>query len=150
MLTPTFEVAIPERAEFRVDAFRDGAAVQVLLGNVSVSTTKGSTNLEKGQSVAVHEKDFQDFSIIDRLPIQDAFDQWVTEEGEMIRAGNKNTLSYINSPNYYGLSDLSIYGTWVERPWLWKFLGVPSAWVLAGRLISTGTGASTRSLAGFG
>ena len=36
----------------------------------------------------------------------------------MIRAGNKNTLSYINSPNYYGLSDLSIYGTWVELPGL--------------------------------
>jgi len=116
VLTRTFEVAIPERAEFRVDAFRDGAAVQVLLGNVSVSTTKGSVNLEKGQSVAAHEKDFQGFSIIDRLPIQDAFDQWVTEQGEMIRAGNKNTLSYINSPNYYGLSDLSIYGTWSNVP----------------------------------
>src|ERR1700680_781022 len=36
VVTPTFEVAIPERAEFRVDAFRDGASLQVLLGEVSV------------------------------------------------------------------------------------------------------------------
>lgn len=125
--TSTFDVTIPQRAEFRVDAFRDGAAVEAFLGNVSVSTTKGSTDLEKGQSVAVHEKDFQDFSI-GRLPNPDAFDQWVTEEGEIIRAGNKNTLSYINSPNSYGLSDLSIYGTWSNFAefggFVWRPFGV--------------------------
>ena len=113
--TPIFDVAIAERAEFRVDVFRDGAAIQALLGTVTVSTTRGSTQLEKGQSVAVHEKDLHDFSI-GRLPEPDPFDQWVTEEGELIRSGNKNTLSYINSPNYYGLSDLSIYGTWINFP----------------------------------
>jgi hypothetical protein len=110
----TFNVAIPERAEFRVDGFSDGAAVQVFSGNVSVSTLRGSTNLEKEQSVAVHEKDFQDFSIGSLPNAEDAFDQWVNQEGEMIRAGNKNTLNYIHSPNDYGLSDLSRYGTWVN------------------------------------
>jgi len=110
----TFNVAIPERAEFRLDGFLDGAAVQVYLGEVSVSTTKGSTNLEEGQSVAVHEKDFQDMSIGSLPTAEDAFDEWVTEQGEMIRAGNKNTLNYIQSPNVYGLSDLSRYGTWVN------------------------------------
>ncbi|MBZ5641709.1 MAG: FecR family protein [Acidobacteriia bacterium] len=115
--TPTLDVAIAERAEFRADAFRDGAAVQALLGTVTVSTTRGSTQLEKGQSVAVHENDLQDFSV-GRLPVPDAFDQWVTEEGEIIRSGNKNTLSYINSPNYYGLSDLALYGTWINLPGL--------------------------------
>jgi hypothetical protein len=111
--TSTFEVAIPERAEFRVDAFSDGAAVEIFLGNVTVSTSKGSAALEKGQSVAVHDRDFQDLNNISRLPEEDAFDQWVTEEGEIIRSGNKNTLSYVNSPNYYGLADLSIYGSWI-------------------------------------
>jgi hypothetical protein len=128
--TLTLDVTIPERAEFRVDGFRDGAAVQVLLGNVTVSTTKGSTDLEKGQSVAVHEKDFQDFSI-GRLPNPDDFDQWVTEEGEIIRDGNKNTLTYINSPNSYGLSDLSIYGTWVNLPgygFSWRPFSVGFSW----------------------
>jgi hypothetical protein len=115
VLALTFKVTIPKRAEFRVDTFRDGATVQVLLGNVSVSTVKGSTNIEKGQSVTVHEKDFQDFSI-GRLPNPDAFDQWAAEQSETIRAGNKDTLSYISSPNYYGLSDLSIYGAWVNIP----------------------------------
>jgi hypothetical protein len=113
--TPTFSVAIAERAEFRVDVFKDGAAAEALLGTITVSTTRGSTQLEKEQSVAVHEKDSQDFSI-GHLPDPDAFDQWVTEEGEIIRSGNKNTLSYISSPNYYGLSDLSLYGTWVNFP----------------------------------
>jgi hypothetical protein len=112
--TSAFEVAIPERSEFRVDAFSDGAAVEVFLGNVTVSTAKGSTALEKGQSVAVHERDFQDLNNIARLPEEDAFDQWVTEQGEIIRSGTKDTLSYVNSPSQYGLSDLAIYGNWIN------------------------------------
>jgi len=111
--TSAFEIVIPERAEFRVDAFSDGAAVEVFLGNITVNTTKGSAALEKGQSVAVHDRDFQDLNNIARLPEEDAFDKWVTEEGEIIRSGTKNTLSYVNSPNYFGLSDLSIYGNWI-------------------------------------
>ena len=112
--TSTFDVTIPERAEFRVDAFRDGAAAEVFTGNVSVSNAKGSTDLVKGQSVAVHQNDVQDMSIGSLPTAEDAFDQWVTREGEIIRSGNKNTLTYINSPNAYGLSDLSVYGTWVN------------------------------------
>src|ERR1700756_2739266 len=50
VITATFEVVIPERAEVRVDAFRDGASLEVLSGEVSVSTTKGSTTFEKGES----------------------------------------------------------------------------------------------------
>ncbi len=112
--TLTFNVTIPQRAEFRVDGFKDGAAVEVFLGDVSVSTTRGSTDLEKGQSVAVHQNDLKDFSIGSLPTAEDAFDQWVNEEGEIIRSGNKNTLTYINSPNIYGLSDLARYGTWVN------------------------------------
>ncbi len=129
--TSTFDVAIPEQAEFRMDAFRDGAAAEVFTGNVSVSTTKGSTDLEKGQSVAVHENNFQDL-YRGRLPNPDPFDQWVIQEGERIRAGNKNTLSYINSPNSYGLSELSIYGTWVNFAefggFIWRPFGVGLSW----------------------
>jgi hypothetical protein len=129
--TSTFEVAIPERAQFRVDAFQDGAAVEVFLGRVTVSTTKGSVRLEKGQSVAVHEGDFQDLNNIARLPEQDEFDRWVSEEGEIIRSGTKNTLSYISSPNYYGLSDLSIYGNWVYLTGIglsWRPFGAGISW----------------------
>lgn len=129
--TSIFDVAIPARAEFRVDAFHDGAAVEVFLGTVSVSTSKASTTLTKGQSVAVHDRDFQDLNNIARLPEEDAFDQWVTEQGEIIRSGNKNTLSYINSPNYYGLSDLAIYGNWVNIPSFglsWRPFSVGFSW----------------------
>lgn len=115
VVTPTMDVAIAGRAQCRVDVFPDGAAVETQLGTVTVSTTRGSTQLEKGQSLAVHASDLQDFSI-GRLPEPDPFDQWVTEEGEIIRSGNKNSLTYINSPNYYGLADLSIYGTWINLP----------------------------------
>jgi hypothetical protein len=131
VLASTFNVAIPERAEFRVDAFHDGAAVEVFLGDVSVSTAKGSTTLTKGQSVAVHERDFLDLNTIARLPEEDAFDAWVTEQGELIRSGNKNTLAYINSPNYYGLSDLAIYGNWVNIPPFglsWRPFSVGFSW----------------------
>jgi hypothetical protein len=115
VITSTFEVTVPERAEVRIDAFRDGASIEVLSGRVTVTTTKGSTTFEKGESVAIHQADLQNPQVA-RLPDQDAFDQWVSEQSEVIRSGNKNTLSYVNSPNYYGLSDLSIYGTWVNLP----------------------------------
>jgi len=132
VITSTFDVAIPARAEFRVDAFHDGAAVEVFLGTVSVSTAKASTTLTKGQSVAVHERDFQDLNNIARLPEEDAFDEWVTEQGEIIRSGNKNTLAYINSPNFYGLSDLAIYGNWVDIPPFglsWRPFSVGFSWM---------------------
>jgi len=44
VVTSTFEAAIPERAEFRVDAFRDSASIQVFLGEVSVTTSAGSAS----------------------------------------------------------------------------------------------------------
>jgi hypothetical protein len=128
--TSTFEVAIPERAEVRVDAFRDGASVQVLMGDVSVSTSAGSTNLEKGQSVAIHEGDLQNLNVA-RLPNPDGFDQWVSTQSETIQSGTKNTLSYVSSPNYYGLSDLSIYGSWVNFPGYgmsWRPFSVGESW----------------------
>ena len=131
VLASTFDVVIPVRAEFRIDAFHDGAAAEVFLGTVSVSTTKGSTTLTKGQSVAVHDRDFQDLNNIARLPEEDAFDEWVTEQGEIIRSGNKNTLAYINSPNSYGLSDLAIYGNWVNIPAFglsWRPFSVGFSW----------------------
>ncbi len=115
VFTSTFEVAIPGRAEFRVDAFRDGASVQVLLGDVSVSTSEGSVTFEKGQSAAIHEGDLQNPNVA-RLPEPDSFDRWVSAQSETIQSGTKDTLSYISSPNYYGLSDLSIYGSWINFP----------------------------------
>src|ERR1700676_967682 len=96
VLTATFEVAIPERAEFLVDAFSDSASVQVLLGEVSVSTSAGSTTFEKGQSVSIHEGDPQNPTVA-RLPDPDGFDRWVNTQSETIQSGTKNTLSYISS-----------------------------------------------------
>jgi hypothetical protein len=131
VLASTFDVVIPVRAEFRIDAFQDGAAAEVFLGTVSVSTAKGSTTLTKGQSVAVHERDFQDLNNVARLPEEDAFDEWVTGQGDIIRSGNKNTLAYINSPNFYGLSDLAIYGNWVNIPSFglsWRPFSVGFSW----------------------
>jgi hypothetical protein len=112
VVTSTFDVAILERAEVRLDAFRDGASIEVLSGEVSVSTSKGSTTFKKGESVAIHQDDLQNPQVA-RLPDQDAFDQWVSQQSEVIQSSSKNTLNYINSPNSYGLSDLSIYGSWV-------------------------------------
>src|SRR6202163_2129758 len=101
VLTATFEVAIPERAEFRVDSFRGSASVQVLLGEVSVSTSAGSTTFEKGQSVSIREGDPQNQNVA-RLPDPDGFDLWVHTQSETIQSGTRNSLSYISSPNYYG------------------------------------------------
>src|SRR5260370_21737183 len=113
VITPTFDVSIPERSKFRVDAFRDGTSVQVLLGDVFVSTSEGSATIEKGPSFAIHEGDLHDPNVA-RLPEPDSFDRWVSAQSETIQSGTKDTLSYISSPNYYGLSDLSIYGSWIN------------------------------------
>jgi len=51
-----------------------------------------------------------------RLPEPDSFDQWVSAQSETIVSGTKDALNYITSQNYYGLSDLSIYGSWVNLP----------------------------------
>jgi hypothetical protein len=130
IVTPTFEVAIPERAEFRVDAFRDGASIQVLLGEVSVSTSGGSTTFQKGQSVAIHESDLENPSVA-RLPEPDGFDQWVSTQSDVIQSGTKDTLNYISSPSSYGLSDLSIYGSWVNLPgfgYSWRPFSAGFSW----------------------
>jgi hypothetical protein len=130
VLTPTFEVAILERAEFRVDAFRDAASVQVLQGRVSVSTSVGSTELEKGQSAVIHPGEEGNFDVA-RLPEPDQFDQWVSSRREVVQSGDAATLHYLNSPNYYGLSDLSIYGTWVNFPgygFCWRPFSVGFGW----------------------
>ena len=130
--TPTFDVAIFERAEFRVDAFSDGAAAQVSLGNVYVSTTAHSIKLEKGQSVAIHQGDFNGLNTIARLPEEDSFDEWVNAEGEMIRSGNKSAFNYVSTQNNYGLSDLAIYGTWINLPgygYSWRPFRVGLTWM---------------------
>ena len=49
----------------------------------------------------------------------------------MIRAGNQNTLTYMSSPNVYGLSDLSRYGTWVNVAgfgYSWRPFSVGFTW----------------------
>ena len=129
--TLTFDAATLDHAEFRIDGFRDGAAVEVMLGSVHVSTMTGSTDLDKGQSVAVHQNDSTDFAVGSLPSAEDAFDRLVTEEGERIRSGNKNTLSYVNSPNSYGLSDLAIYGNWVNLPgygFTWRPFSAGLSW----------------------
>jgi len=128
---PTFDVSIFERAEFRVDAFSDGASAQVLQGSVYVSTSASSIKLEKGQSVALNQADYNGLQTVAGLSEEDNFDQWVNNEGEMIRSGNKNALNYVSTPNYYGLSDLAIYGTWLNIPGFgygWRPFRVGLSW----------------------
>jgi len=62
VVTSTFE-AIPERAEFRVDAFRDSASIQVFLGEVSCHHQCGLDDFRKGQSRSRSMKE------ISKLPV---------------------------------------------------------------------------------
>ena len=130
VVAPTFEVDVPERAEFRVDTYRDGASVEVLGGNATVSTRDGSTSLEQGQSVAVHEGEVQPLNV-SNLPAPDEFDQWVTSQRDTIQTSTKGALQYISTPQYYGLSELSVYGTWVTFPGYgpcWRPFGALTGW----------------------
>jgi DNA-directed RNA polymerase subunit beta' len=53
-----------------------------IYGKKVVTDPGDSPNFKSGQIITVREGDFQGFSVIDTLPAEDAFDQWVTEEGE--------------------------------------------------------------------
>jgi hypothetical protein len=106
-----FTVEASGKGSFRINNFDDGSNVDVLTGHASVLHKKETTQLSKGQSLAM--KAGEDTVNIGRLPADDDFDHWVSGRIDTVSTATNAALQYTNSPYYLpGYADLYTYGAW--------------------------------------
>jgi hypothetical protein len=125
-----FTVEATTRTSFRLDNFDDGSTVSVLSGKLSVLHNGETSALAKNQSLTMHAGDAT--VAIDRIPDNDAFDQWVSARVDSVSTATNTSLQYVNSPNYSsGFADLSTYGSWYSVGGFgncWRPFGVGFGW----------------------
>lgn len=130
--TSAEQVVVPKRSLFRMDAFRDGASVSVMQGELQVSSLTGSagaTTLVKGQTLAYKSK--TETATIIANPKADAWDRWVNGREQNLQVETAQSLSYANAPFNYGMSDLSAYGAWnyfAGYGYGWQPFGMTTGW----------------------
>src|SRR5580692_3294201 len=106
-----FTVEASGKGSFRINNFDDGSNVVVLTGHASVLHKKETTQISKGQSLAM--KAGEDTVDIGRLPADDDFDHWVSGRIDTVSTATNASLQYTNSPYYLpGYADLYTYGAW--------------------------------------
>jgi hypothetical protein len=106
-----FTVEASGKGSFRLNNFDDGSNVDVLTGHASVLHKKETTQISKGQSLAM--KAGEDTVNIGRLPADDDFDHWVSGRIDTVSTATNASLQYTNSPYYLpGYADLYTYGAW--------------------------------------
>lgn len=130
VLTSNLQVSLQGRAQFRIDLANDGATVEVSQGRVTVDSSVGTNQLEKGQSLSFVASDPPDITI-GRLPALDDFDKWVNEATQAEQSSYISAQSYVNSPYLYGMADLSMYGGWYNvAPYgmVWQPYGIGYGW----------------------
>lgn len=130
VLTSNLQVSLQGRAEFRIDLANDGATVEVSQGRVTVNSSVGTNQLEKGQSLSFLASDPPGVNI-GGLPALDDFDKWVSQTTQAEQSGYVSAQSYVNSPYLYGLADLSMYGGWYNvAPYgmVWQPYGIGYGW----------------------
>ena len=115
VLTPQVQVTIPQRAEVRLDVFKDGTSVSALQGEANVDSPAGTENIEKGQTLAFSAAT-PDQVRAQRNPAPDNWDRWVDSRESSINTGTAQSLQYTSAPFQYGMSDLSQYGGWNYYP----------------------------------
>ena len=130
-LTPDLAAAIASHAQFRMDVTTAGSSVSVYAGSVSVSSSAGTNELEKGQTLAYRTDNNQGVSITRNLEA-DAFDRWANSQTQIIRAATYDSQGYMSSPYSYGMADLDGYGSWLECPGIgtcWAPMGMGAGWM---------------------
>ncbi|HUJ30523.1 MAG TPA: FecR family protein [Candidatus Acidoferrum sp.] len=127
--TPSFEVTPPNKSEFRVDMFREGGAVSVLGGKVSIHSAAGDQEVPKGQTFAVNAKSAE--TALKRNPARDDWDHWVNARLTAQASGQSQTALYADAPFTYGTADLANYGAWTYFPGFgygWQPWGMSVGW----------------------
>jgi len=111
--------------------FDDGSDVNVVGGRVSVLTKEKTTPLEKGQFLSMKAGDPESVTI-DRSPVNDEFDQWVSGRIDTVVTASNAALQYSNSYSYTsGFGDLYTYGSWFPVSgygYCWRPYGVGFGW----------------------
>lgn len=118
VVTPYFQVSVPNRAKFRVDLTETGARVRVFSGKVRLEGVGEPVSLGQGRMYEWLEKE-QTFALV-RNTARDAWDEWNDDRDETLAA---NTPDVVPARLRYGASDLARYGRWRSLSgfgWVWQ------------------------------
>ncbi len=130
VITPTLQVAIPRRSEFRVNAFSDGSSVSVFEGDANVSYAGSTTDVGKGRTLAYHSS-ASDPIRLDANPADDEWNRWVDSREGSLTTGTIQVAQYTDAPFQYGVADLTNYGGWNYYGgygYGWQPWGISSGW----------------------
>ena len=112
--TPNVSIHPLREGRYRIEVNPNGdTMIAVRDGEAEVSTSQGSTRVQKGQNIVVHgtENDAQ-YRLTDG-PSNDDWDKWNKDRDNIIY----NAESYEHTNRYYtGAGDLDGQGTWSEVP----------------------------------
>jgi hypothetical protein len=128
ILTPQITVTIPERAEVRLDIFKESSSVRVRQGELNVDTPSGTQAVAKGRTLAYSSSGE---IRLDPNPAADDWDRWVSSLENNQNSTYTQSQQYANAPFQYGLSDLSTLGYWFNDPgygYCWQPYGVGVGW----------------------
>ena len=111
--TPNAAVHPLGEGDFRI-LVNSNAETQVIVrnGSAEISTSQGSTRVDKGQVITVAGTDNPQYKT-DSAPGKDEWDSWNNDRDKRITSAE----SWRNTNRYYtGSEDLDSYGTWSEIP----------------------------------
>ena len=100
-------------AEFRIIVKSD-AETKVIVrgGSAEISTSQGTTRVERGQLITVSGTDTPQYRV-DRAPVPDEWDGWNDSRNRAIRGADS---WHKTNPYYVGTEDLDNHGVWTEVP----------------------------------
>jgi Family of unknown function (DUF6600)/FecR protein len=128
--TPQAEISVPKISLFRIDAFRDGATVSVLQGEVRVKSGDETKLVPKGETLELKGKGAEN-TILRPNPKPDTWDRFVKSRESFVLSANARSSSYANAPFAYGMADLAAYGNWSYFPgygYGWQPSGMGNCW----------------------
>lgn len=99
--------------EYRI-LVKSDSETQVIVrrGSAEISTSQGTTRVERGQMITINGTDSPQYRV-DRAPIPDDWDGWNDSRNKSIR--NADSWHKTN-PYYTGTEDLDGHGVWTEVP----------------------------------
>ena len=127
--TPSVKITAANKSKFRVDMFSEGGAVSVFSGKVMANSAAGDTDVPKGETFALNNKATK--TALKRNPATDEWDHWVNTRQSAEEAALTQTPSYADAPFTYGMTDLSMFGSWNYFPGFgygWQPFGMTAGW----------------------
>jgi hypothetical protein len=111
--TPNAAIHPNGPGDYRISVGVDGETeVTIRDGSAEVSEPQGSTQVDRGQTIAIQGMDNPQYKI-STAPATDAWDSWNSDRDRMV--SNAESWRHTNR-HYTGTEDLDPYGTWSEIP----------------------------------